>query len=1077
MTDCADKRVTESELAFLRTRVIELEHQQTAGVIAQLQLTTLLDALPIGVAIVDARGEVVAHNSAMRAIWGVHAPVPQSLEDYRLFRGWWTDSRRPVVPEDWPLVRALTHGATARDVEIQIEAFDGQRKTILNTAMPIRDTSHQIIGALVVVRDVTPHHQVKAERERLMEQLQGERALLHAVIQQLPDGVIIAEAPSGRLILGNEQVETLLGHPFQPAATIAHYPQYHGFHSDGRRYEAHEWPLARAITTGEIIADEEIIYCPVNEPARTLSLSAAPIRNRQGTIVAGVVTIRDVTERRKAEQRLRFLADASMILDAALDYTETLSTLATLIVPQLADWCTIHIVEADGAMRQIAAAHRDPDTAQLLQTIDAYSRRYLSRPYGPAYVIRTQQAQVMSQVPAWLLHDLASDPTHLRLLRQIGFESVICVPLTARGATLGALSLAISDRSRRFLRDDVVFAEELARRAALAIDNARLFSAEQQAHREAERSTEQIQRLQTVTAALSEALTPEQVAQVIVEQGIRALNAKAGTVTLIRKGVDLEIVGAFGYHESLVSQWRRFPLASATPIGEAVRTGALVLVESPEQRDEHYPSLRGASPTSGQAWAAIPLIVEGRVIGALGLSFAERRSFNTDEQAMMRALAHHCAQALERARLYDAERQARAAAEAAQQRIAFLAEASRVLADSLDHDVTLARVAELTIPYLADLCGVHLVEERGALRQVALACADPAQRLIGEELSRRYPFDITGARGGPAVIRSGRAELVPTITDEMLAHAAHDDAHLALLRSLNLASYMIVPLLARGKLLGLLTLVMTTSQRHYTADDLQLAEDLARRAAVAVDNARLFREAQEAVQVRDEFLSIATHELNTPITSLLGFADILRRRIETDDSTTPRDRLMARTIHEQSLRLHRLLSSVLDVSRLRVGQFTIERSPMDLGALTRRAVDNLRTMLETHTITLSCPDGPVPILGDELRLEQVILNLLQNAVKYSPGGGAIVVDLRREHHEAVLAVSDQGVGIPAESLPRLFSRFYRASNINHRRISGLGLGLFIVREIITLHGGTITAASEEGRGSTFTIRLPLHTAA
>ncbi len=1066
-----------ADLADKRTIKADLEHHPTEETPAQLQLTALLDALPVGVAIADARGEVVAHNIAMRALWGASAPVPRSLEEYRLFRGWWTDSWRPVAPEDWPLVRALTHGATTRDLEIQIEAFDGQRKTTLNTAMPIRDHHGRIVGALGVVRDITTHKQARAERARLIEQLEGERALLHAVIQQLPAGVIIAEAPSGRLILGNEQVAALLGHPFQPAATIEQYLQYHGFHSDGRRYEAHEWPLARAITAGEVVVDEELIYHPENGPARRLSVSAAPIRNRQGTIIAGVVTIHDVTERRKAEQRLRFLADASMILDTALDYTETLSALATLIVPQLADWCAIHIVEADGAICQIAAAHRDPQKAPLLETIDTYSRRYLTRPYGPAYAIRTGRTQVMLEVPAWLLHDLASDPAHLRLLQEIGFESVMCIPLTARGATLGALSLAIGDRSRRFQQADVVFAEELARRAALAIDNARLFSAEQQARRATEHAAEQIRRLQSVTAALSEALTPEQVARVIVDQGIRALNARAGTVTLMRDGVDLEIIGAFGYPESLVSQWRRFPIASATPIGEAVRTGALVLVESPEQRDEHYPSLRDESSTSGQAWAAIPLIVEGRVIGALGLSFAERRTFNADEQAMMRALAHHCAQALERARLYDAERQARAAAEAAQRRIAFLDTASSTLADSLDHDVTLARVAELTVPYLADLCGVHLVEEHGALRLVALACSDPAQRAIGEELSRHYPFDVTGARGGPDVIRSGRAELVPVITDEMLARAAQDETQLALLRSLRLSSYMIVPLLARGKLFGLITLVMTMSQRHYTADDLRLAEDLARRAAVAVDNARLFREAQEAVRLRDEFLSIATHELNTPITSLLGFADILRRRIESDDSTTPRDRLMARTIHEQSLRLHRLLSSVLDVSRLRVGQFTVERSPMDLCALTRRAVDNLQSMLETHTMTLSCPDEPVPILGDELRLEQVIQNLLQNAVKYSPGGGAIAIDLRCERNEAVLSVSDQGVGIPADSLPRLFSRFYRASNINHRRISGMGLGLFIVREIIALHGGTIAVVSEEGRGSTFTIRLPLHNAA
>jgi signal transduction histidine kinase len=233
------------------------------------------------------------------------------------------------------------------------------------------------------------------------------------------------------------------------------------------------------------------------------------------------------------------------------------------------------------------------------------------------------------------------------------------------------------------------------------------------------------------------------------------------------------------------------------------------------------------------------------------------------------------------------------------------------------------------------------------------------------------------------------------------------------------------------------------------------------------------QEAEQAVRMRDVFLSIAAHELRNPLTALLGNAQLLRRRRSAGDTLTERDERTLDTLLEQSRRLDRLITGLLDLSRIDQGQLMLERQPMDLGALAARVVAELQPTLHTHTLEYRGPGEPVEIDGDELRLEQVLMNLLQNAVRYSPDGDAVRVTLTREDGQAALSVTDSGIGIPADDLPRLFRRFARAGNAEDKRISGTGLGLYVVGEIVRLHGGAVAVLSEEGVGSTFTITLPL----
>jgi PAS domain S-box-containing protein len=226
-------------------------------------------------------------------------------------------------------------------------------------------------------------------------------------------------------------------------------------------------------------------------------------------------------------------------------------------------------------------------------------------------------------------------------------------------------------------------------------------------------------------------------------------------------------------------------------------------------------------------------------------------------------------------------------------------------------------------------------------------------------------------------------------------------------------------------------------------------------------------------ELRQEFLTVVAHELRTPVTSLLGYAELLGRRIERGRITPENLQQPVRTIVEQGRRLERLTAMLLDVTRVEGDRMQLSRAPLDAAELLQRVIRGLSVIAEQHTLTMRPLDRPLMILGDELRLEQVFYNLLHNAIKYSPGGSVIAVELGADDDWFTVAISDQGVGIPPDDLPHIFERFYRAGNVSTTHTAGMGVGLYLVREIVTLHGGNINVTSQLGAGSTFTIALPL----
>jgi signal transduction histidine kinase len=287
------------------------------------------------------------------------------------------------------------------------------------------------------------------------------------------------------------------------------------------------------------------------------------------------------------------------------------------------------------------------------------------------------------------------------------------------------------------------------------------------------------------------------------------------------------------------------------------------------------------------------------------------------------------------------------------------------------------------------------------------------------------------------------------------------------------ASVIRVPLLARGRTLGVISLLSTDPSRRYGATDLALAEELGRRCAVAVDNARLYAESQQAIRARDEFLSIASHELRTPLTGIKGYAQILLRaqtRGQLDDERLLRS---LATIDDAADRLAALVDDLLDISRIRTGHLPLRLSTVDLVATLREVTDRYRDHLDDeHHVAIELPDAPVYVDADVDRLEQVVTNLLSNAVKYSPSGGAVRLALVGGDGGALVQVTDSGIGLPVESLEAIFQPFGRAPNATRRSLPGMGLGLYICRTLVERHGGRIWVESAPAKGSTFFFTIP-----
>jgi hypothetical protein len=778
--------------------------------------------------------------------------------------------------------------------EIDIVTRDGRRLT-LEVSTRVSYAGNQPVAIEGVARDVTRRKRAEAEKTRLASLLESQRRHLQAMVGNVP-GVVweawgVPDESNQRINFVSDYVETMLGYTVEEWLATPNF-WLSIVHPEDRERAGRE---AAAIFASGKVGTSRFRWMAKDGRAVWVESQSSVIQEETGQPVGMRGVTMDISERMRQEASEHFLAEASTALSSSLDYETTLATVARLAVPQFADWCGVDMVDEEGTLRRLVVAHVDP--AKIEWAHEIY-QRYPPDPTDPKglyHILRTGESQFYPDITDELLVAGARDEKHLEIMRQIGFRSVMLVPLKVRERVLGIITFVNTETSRHHTNEDLARAQDLARRAALAVENARLYRAERQTREAAERTSDRLARLQAVSTALSQALTPQQVATAVIEQGISSLNAHAGTVVLLDEaGTGLEIIATVGFPPEVVEHWKHFALETRVPLADAVREKLPVLLESFTKSNERYPTIgQLASVTGSHALVALPLTVKGRTIGAMGLSFPREQNFEEDDRAFMLALAQQCAQALERARLYETEQRLRA-------------------------------------------------------------------------------------------------------------------------------------------------------------------------------------EAETANRLKDEFLATVSHELRTPLTAIVGWSSMLRTG-NFDQPTTAR---AIETIERNALAQTQIIEDLLDVSRIITGKVTLDPRPVELAGIVEAALDSVRPAAATKGITLKSetkPDvGLAVVLGDPARLQQVMWNLLANAVKFTPAGGEVAVRLSRAGSHVRIAVADTGQGISREFLPYVFDRFRQADGTITRAHGGLGLGLSIVRHLVEIHGGTVAAESEgEGRGATFNIELPV----
>jgi PAS domain S-box-containing protein len=782
-------------------------------------------------------------------------------------------------------------------------------------------------------------------------------------------------------------------------------------HKRAHRAEGNRSFLVIPIQLGDRILGTLVFY--YREPRR---FADAEVRTAAALANVASSAIESARLRARQHQLLeerRFLAEAGALLASSLDYELTLANLAALAVPHFADWCAVDMAE-DGAIRRIATAHVDPDKVRLAEELGT---RYPPDPdaaAGVPNVIRTGEPELVAEIAYELLEEaLADTPEYLQAIRELGLRSLMTVPLIARDRPFGAITFISAESGRRYGEEDLALATELAGRAAVAVDNARLYRAAQ--------------------TSLAE--------------------------------------------------------------GEAVR-----------------------------------------------------------------------------------------------KRLAVLADTSVTLASSLDYEETLSNVAGIVVPALADWCAIDLVGEHGRLRRIALVHRDPAKRPWAEESMSAYAPRVDEPEGSARAIRTGEAILYPEIPASLLASSTEDERHRTILEQLGLHSAMVVPLIGRSRTLGALQFASADSTRLYGEDDLEFAKHIARRAAVAVDNALLYREAEEArreaegraqaaqalhfvadavvlvnaesvvklwnpaaeaitgvaadeavgraltevlpgwseletrvpvvregdpgpvraatlpievggherwlsisgvrftggtvyafrdqteerelEQLKSDFVSTVSHELRTPLAAIYGAALTLRREeVRLDEAKRSG---MLEVISGEADRLARIVNDILWASRLDSGTMSVEIERCDPAALVRRVVAAAASYAPPNVaLSLDVEPGLPNVAADPDKTRQVLTNLVDNAIKYSPDGGEVLVRVTRVDQSIRFEVSDTGLGVPYPEQERIFEKFYRLDPNLTRGVGGTGLGLYISRELVQRMRGRIWLRSNAPRGSILRVELPV----
>ncbi|WP_437335688.1 GAF domain-containing sensor histidine kinase [Sorangium sp. So ce394] len=589
--------------------------------------------------------------------------------------------------------------------------------------------------------------------------------------------------------------------------------------------------------------------------------------------------------------------------------------------------------------------------------------------------------------------------------------------------------------------------------------------------------------LQELTVAALDLFDPRQSMAIFLERLAERLSCIAVLVLVEPTPLAPRLLDAAGLSASsrALPIPPRSPAAAGAPLGE----GAGLRLPYPELARPglvtwHF-SLEGQDDSGA---SGLILCFEGEPPFAPRYRGMMRRLASTFRTALVHRLlyARMIENERERARHLAAAEAGRAAAEAAQRRAAFLSEASRLLSSSLNYEATLVRVARLPVPFVADWCMVDIIEREAMLRRAVVVHADPQKSELARLLQGQTPMDSVLPAGVSRVLQTGEAVLcemagAPAPDGERAAYDGEPpvSASEALLRELGLQRYISVPLVTRGTMLGVLTIASGRDDLPYGVEDRALAEDLGRRAALAIDNARLYESAQRAIRAREELVAVVSHDLKSPLATIVMNTSLLRRKLPSSDEAAELRRPVER-IQKSADRMNRLIRDLLDLARLEGGHISVQPVPHDVAVLLGDALELLREEAAEKSLRLELGVelGVERALCDRERILQVIANLVGNAIKFTPAGGEVAIRAEPWGREVRVSVRDTGPGIPEDQRARIFERYWQAKETAHK---GTGLGLSIAKALVEVHGGRIWVESKVGEGSTFFFTLPAAEAA
>jgi PAS domain S-box-containing protein len=868
------------------------------------------------------------------------------------------------------------------------------------------------VGFLIVSALVS---RVYESRRRLVLDLESQRERLHVTLQGIGDGVIVTDI-HGRVTMLNPVAEGLTGWKMLEA-TGRPLPEIFRIINDKTRQPVQN-PIERVLSHGLIVGlANHTVLIARDGTERAIDDSGAPVRLSDGTLIGAVLVFRDISERYAQESALR---ESELRLRTVLENMPIILTANRGDPPVPVVWNNEFARVTGYTAKEMLGK---PDATPMLYPDPDYYEQVLEG-----------WRQKRGDYRNWEVWVTRKDGER-RLVSWSNISKEYPIP----GWDNWAVGIDVTEQH---------LAKE---RAAL---------------------------LQSITAALLDRLTAQEVADAVVSEVSKGLGTSLGTIYQITDdGESLELLSRYGLSDELYGQYRRLPLAISTPLGDVLRAGQPLWIRSQAEYEERYPAVSHAiRHNRTQSSAILPLQYDDRMIGGLTFSFQEPHRFGEDDQALFITIARQCAQALERARLYDAEYQMRQNAEQARERLTFLASASIVLSQSLEMQSTLDAIVQIAVPRIGDMCFIHVVDNDHTIRLAAVCHIDPSKEAALVENYRLYPPQLDAGDGVGWVVRTGQSELVTEIPANAITNFAIDTHQRELLAGLDLVSYLTVPLTARGRAVGALTFATSESGRRYSNADLLLAEELGRRAGLAIENARLYslehqarQQAEKANELKLQFLGMVSHELRTPLASIKGFASTL---LATDVQFSPEQQIkFISIIDAEADRLRGLVDQLLDLSSLQAGTLQIFPEPQTIGALLDFARAQLVMLTIAHKFELDVPNMGLRVLADGQRIAQVLVNLVGNASKYAPRGTTIELRAVQDEEMVLISVTDQGPGIPPSERMQVFQLFHRSPDAKMQK--GVGIGLAICKGLVEAHGGRIWIDDNPaGQGTRVSFTLP-----